>query len=131
VDESRGEKPYRVLCELLAKLLGQLVQHWVSPLGGSPPEVSGVKAAKRVRRRAARLAEALGALGALVAVLGRPRRRPRRRACWKRGRPGRPTTLEVVRQPELYGYGGAADASPPGRHRCEIPADIAKAVRAA
>jgi Transposase DDE domain len=130
VDESRGKKPYRVLCELLAKLLGQVVQHWASLLAASPLEVSGVKAARRVRQRAARLAESLGALAALLGVLGRLRQRLRRRACRKRGRSGRPTTLEVVRQPELYGY-GAAGASPPSRHRCEIPHDIAKALRAA
>ena len=69
VDESRGRKPYRVLCELLAKLLGQVVQHWATLLARSPLEISGVKAARRVRQRAARLAEALGSPAALAAVL--------------------------------------------------------------
>jgi hypothetical protein len=108
VDESRGRKPYRVLCELLAKLLGQLVQHWATLLAGSPLEISGVKAARRIRRRASRLAECLGVLPALVELLQRLQGRLRRFAR-KRGRPGRPTTLEVVRQPEVYGY-----AVPPG-----------------
>src|SRR5262249_28717415 len=51
VDQTRGRKPERVLCELLAKLLGQVVQHWATLLAGSPLEVSGVKAARRGRRR--------------------------------------------------------------------------------
>lgn len=29
LDESRSEKPWRVLCEVYAKLLGLLVQHWI------------------------------------------------------------------------------------------------------
>lgn len=116
VDESRGHKPYRVLCELLAKLLAQVVQHWATLLAGSPLEISGVKAAKRVRQRAARLAEALGSLAALVAVLGRLRERLRRFAR-KRGRPGRPTTLEIVRAPGQYGWPvpPAGVAGAPGR----------------
>jgi Transposase DDE domain len=103
IDEWRGHKPYRVLCELLAKLLGQVVQHWATLLAGSPLEISAVKAAQRVRPRAARLAQSLGELAALVAVLGRLRERLRRFAV-KRGRPGRPTTLEIVRAPGRYGW---------------------------
>jgi hypothetical protein len=107
VDESRGRKPWRVVCELLAKLLGQVVQHWTTLLAGSPLEISGVKAAARVRRRAAALAEALGALAVLVRLLGRLQERLRRFAR-KRGRPGRPLTLEVVRDPYQHGYAGVA-----------------------
>jgi hypothetical protein len=103
VDESRGRKPYRVLCEVLAKLLGQVVQHWATLLAGSPLEISGIKAARRVRRRAVQLAEGLGALGTLVAILGRLQERLRRFAR-KRGRPSRPTTLEIVRSPGRYGW---------------------------
>jgi hypothetical protein len=116
VDESRGRKPYRVLCEVLAKLLGQVVQHWATLLAGSPLEVSGVKAARRVRRRAGRLAEALGELGALVGLLGRLQQRLWRFAR-KRGRPGRPTTLEVVTAPQRHGY-----AVPPGEESI-VPRD--------
>jgi hypothetical protein len=101
VDETRGRKPWRVLCEVLAKLLGQMVQHWAMLLAGGPLEISGVKAARRLRRRATRLAESLAALEALVAILGQFQERVRRFAR-KRGRPGRPTTLEVVRAPGWY-----------------------------
>jgi hypothetical protein len=29
LDESRSHKPWRILCEIYAKLLGQLIQHWL------------------------------------------------------------------------------------------------------
>jgi len=124
IDESRGRKPYRVLCELLAKLLGQLVQHWATLLAGSPLEISGVKAARRVRLRATRLAEALGMREVLEELLRRLQERLRRFAR-KRGRSGRPTTLEVVRDPQRYGYelprGSSADAEEPQPCGPEIP----------
>ncbi len=34
LDKSRSEKPWRVLCEVYAKLLGLLIQHWVILGGG-------------------------------------------------------------------------------------------------
>lgn len=118
VDATRGRKPYRVLCELLAKLLGQVVQHWTTLLAGSPLEISGVKAARRVRWRAARLAESLAGLQALTEVLRRLQERLQRFAR-KRGRPGRPTTLELVRAPAWYGWpvppaAGDDGTDPPG-----------------
>jgi hypothetical protein len=80
-----------------------VVQHWATLWAGSPLEISGVKAARRVRRRAARLAESLAVLEALVSVLERLRERLRRFAR-KRGRPGRPTPLELVRAPGWSGW---------------------------
>jgi hypothetical protein len=120
VDESRGHKPYRVLCELLAKLLGQVVQHWATLLAGGPLEISGVKAARRVRRRAARLAESLGLAAALVQLLERLQQRLRRFSR-KRGRPERPTTLAVVQDPERYGYWVAPVARAQTQHLPEGP----------
>lgn len=29
IDESRAKRPYRVLCELYAKMIGQIIQHWL------------------------------------------------------------------------------------------------------
>ena len=29
IDESRSESPYRVLCELYAKLIGMVIHHWI------------------------------------------------------------------------------------------------------
>jgi hypothetical protein len=124
IDESRGRKPYRVLCEVLAKLLGQVVQHWATLLAGSPLEISGVKAARRVRRRAARRAEVLGQWQVLVALLQRLQERLRRFAR-KRGRRGRPTTLEVVNAPQRYGYG-----VPPWEHASASDAETESCARA-
>jgi hypothetical protein len=69
LDESAGRKPYRVLCELLAKLLGLVVQHWTLLSAGRPLRQSQHRAAKRVRAAAERLAAALGEVAALVVVL--------------------------------------------------------------
>ena len=49
IDESRSQKPYRVLCDVYAKLLAMIVQHWLFL-------VHAMKAAKTIRRRALELA---------------------------------------------------------------------------
>jgi hypothetical protein len=96
---SRGRRPERVLCELYAKLLAMLVQHWsVVAAAGSPLGCSHVKAARRVRRAALRLAQALAAVVELTAVLVLLARRIRRR-CGVQRRGKRPTTYELLRDP--------------------------------
>jgi hypothetical protein len=108
--QSRGERATRVLCELYAKLLGMLVQHWtLLATAGSPLGWSYVKAARRVRRAAVRLAQALGDLAALVAVLlGLARRIQRRCRVQKRGR--RPTTYALLLDPSQAGWTTEEDA---------------------
>jgi hypothetical protein len=72
--KSRGRIGPRVLCELLAKLLGALFKHWGTLLRGGPLcAVSAVRAAARVKWWAGRLAEAItsGAPHAVVRVLER------------------------------------------------------------
>jgi hypothetical protein len=60
VDESRSEKPWRILCETYAKLLGMVVQHWLLLVGcWSRADRSLVKASRTVRRYALPLAVAL------------------------------------------------------------------------
>jgi hypothetical protein len=60
LDKSRSKKPWRILCEIYAKLIGLIVQHWLIVAGSwSRPERSLVKAARAVRRRALSMAEAL------------------------------------------------------------------------
>src|SRR5262249_50106858 len=50
---TRGRKPYRVLCELLAKLLAMVVQHWLLLVcGGAALTCSHRRGARRVRRAA-------------------------------------------------------------------------------
>src|SRR5829696_260463 len=72
LDKSRSKKPWRILCELYAKLLGLLVQHWVLLSGSfwTEPYHSLVKAARTVRQRALALADALNDPARLSEVLG-------------------------------------------------------------
>lgn len=57
IDESRSQKPWRVLCEIYAKLLGMVVQHWTLLAScWSQPDRSLVKASATVRRHAPELA---------------------------------------------------------------------------
>jgi hypothetical protein len=57
VDQSRSEEPWRVLCEVYAKLLGMIVQHWLLLAScWSRPERSLVKASATVRLHALSLA---------------------------------------------------------------------------
>src|SRR6185437_9990962 len=69
LDQSAADKPYRVLCELLAKLLGLVVQHWLLLSGGGLLRQSQTRASKRVRAAAEGVASALATVAALLAVL--------------------------------------------------------------
>jgi len=60
IDKSRSEKPWRILCELYAKLIGMIIQHWSFLLSNwTFPNRSLVKAAATIRRHALNLALAL------------------------------------------------------------------------
>jgi hypothetical protein len=104
LDETRGERTWRVVCEAYAKLLGQVMQHWVSLVGaGSPLASSPRRAARVVRSAALRLARAVREVGRLVARLvgvGRILRR----LCKVRRRRGRPGALQLVQDPALDTY---------------------------
>jgi len=70
LDEWRSDKPARILCEVYAKLLALLLQHWIPVLGcWDYPDRSLVKAAQVVRAHAIALACAQGALEPLMAAL--------------------------------------------------------------
>jgi hypothetical protein len=57
VDESRSHKPWRVLCEVYAKLLAMVVQHWLFLVScWAYPDRSLPKAAQTVRKHALHLA---------------------------------------------------------------------------
>ncbi len=61
VDESRSTKPYRILCEVYAKLLVMLMQHWVAIIcGWQHPNRSWLKMAQTIRQHVISLASALG-----------------------------------------------------------------------
>ena len=60
IDESRSQKPWRILCEVYAKLIGMVVQHWLLLVGcWTHPDRSLVKASRTVRSRAVELAVVL------------------------------------------------------------------------
>lgn len=70
VDTWRSLNPWRILCEVYAKLLAQLVQHWLFLVGCWPyPDRSLVKASQTVARLALALAASFGCRGRLEAVL--------------------------------------------------------------
>jgi hypothetical protein len=72
LDQTRSGKPWRILCEVYAKLLALLIQHWVLLLGvWAHPDRSCVKAARTVRQRALALADALDDHAELERVLAR------------------------------------------------------------
>jgi hypothetical protein len=88
IDASRSGQAYRVLCEVYAKLLSMVVQHWLLLLGGGFSDRSQRKAARVVRGQAQRVAAALGRgrqlrrvlrmLAGLLRRCGRVNRRRRR-----------------------------------------------------
>src|SRR5216684_3279546 len=74
IDEWRSKKPWRILCEVYAKLGAMLIQQWLTQLGcWQDPHRSMVKAAQVVRREAGQLMVALyrGGVEATVASIVR------------------------------------------------------------
>ena len=74
LDTSRSHKPWRVLCEVYAKLLALLMQHWLLLLGAwNHPDRSWVKAAQTIRQHAwhlaARMAQGRAAFSEALGVL--------------------------------------------------------------
>jgi hypothetical protein len=70
IDESRSHKPWRILCELYAKLLGVLLQHWLFLLAcWHRPDRSLHKAAQTVRSFAPFLAASFHSLQALCQAI--------------------------------------------------------------
>ena len=61
VDKSNSQKKWRILCEIYAKLIGMVIQHWTFLIGNWEfPQRSLTKAAATVRQHALTLAIALG-----------------------------------------------------------------------
>jgi hypothetical protein len=98
---SRSGKPWRVLCEVYAKLLGMLVQHWVLLLRvWRYEDRSLVKAAKRVRARVAQLLDELPDAEGLKRVLTRIMR-SLERGCRTQRRKKHPSTFQLLLHPDL------------------------------
>lgn len=63
IDESRSAQPWRVMCEVFAKLLAMVVQHWIFLVScWSYPDRSLVKAAQSVRQHMVPFVSALTCL---------------------------------------------------------------------
>lgn len=94
VDQSRSAKPYRILCEVYAKLLGLLIQHWLLVVSGwEHANRSWFKAAKTIRQHVTPLLLALSHAERMRAVLETIR------ACLAKGarlntRKATPTTVQ-------------------------------------
>lgn len=98
LDRSAADKPYRVLCELLAKLLGLLVQHWLLLTAGPLLRQSQTRAAKRVRAAAEEMASALAAAAGVVAVLTKLHKRLQRVPAKQRRR-RKPAAFQLADNP--------------------------------
>ncbi len=103
IDESRGTDPWRVLCEVYAKLTAMVVQHWVLLVGCWVfADRSLTEAAKTVRREATCLVGAIRSVAGLVAALAAIRR------CLTAGcqidrRKTKPSTFQLLLDPALGG----------------------------
>jgi hypothetical protein len=98
IDHSRSEKPYRILCEVYAKLVGLVIQHWVLLTGPwRYPERSLWKAVRVVRKYAWQLAALLYQVSELGAVL-RPIGRVLASGCRINKRRQRPATFQRLEQ---------------------------------
>jgi len=70
IDKSRSDKPWRILCEIYAKLIAMIIQHWTFLVGNwSFPDRSLTKAANTVRQHALSMVIALDDLPRLEEAL--------------------------------------------------------------
>jgi len=105
IDASRSAKPWRVLCEVLAKLLAMVIQHWLLLTGcWSFPHRSLVKAAQTVRQHALHLASVLADSAALAAAL-RVIHRCLGVGCRLNRRKTKPNTSQLLLDPALAALG--------------------------
>jgi hypothetical protein len=99
IDRTRGRQPCRVLCELLAKLLAMVVQHWLLLVcGGVGLTCSHRRGARRVRQAALGLLGALRQAAALMQALGRLRQRLAH--CRVRRRRKQPAAYQLLLDPQ-------------------------------
>jgi hypothetical protein len=96
IDESRSAQPWCVLCEVYAKLLGMVVQHWILLVScWSYPDRSLAKASATVRRHALPLA-AVVAQRHLVAKHLEIIQRGLQRGCRVNRRARKPSTFQLL-----------------------------------
>lgn len=70
IDEWRSSKPWRILCEVYAKLLSMLIQHWLFLISfWKFPNRSWVKASQTICKHALHLGSAFGSIVALETAI--------------------------------------------------------------
>jgi hypothetical protein len=98
IASSRSAKPERQLCELYAKLLGQVIQHWSLLCGKwDYPARSFTKAARLVQKKALHFASTLKQFRSLCTLL-RELGRAVSVGCKIDKRKGRPSTIQRLQQ---------------------------------
>jgi hypothetical protein len=96
VDEWRSGQPWHILCEVYAKLLGQLVQHWILLVScWDHPDRSLMKAAQTIRQHAVHLASVFGQPAALELALAVVQR-CLAHGCRLNKRRGAPSTYQLL-----------------------------------
>lgn len=102
VDAWRSRQPWRILCEVYAKLLGMVVQHWVVLTGAwANPDRSLWQAAQVVQGHALHLAAALHDGWRTLQVALVQVARPLARSCRLHPHPGRRATYQLLGAEEL------------------------------
>jgi hypothetical protein len=103
IDEWRTRNPWRILCEVYAKLLGALVQHWILVVTGwGQADRSLVKATRVIRSYVRSLALALQDPEGWKAVMSVIRRCLDRR-CRLEKRGTVPSSYQLLSDPQLLG----------------------------
>jgi len=104
LDESRSRKPERVLCELFAKMLALVIQHWILITScWQYPNRSLSRASQAVRRLAGSLAAAWRSIGQIAEIVRQIARILQRTARVDRRRK-QPSAFQVIDNPTQYGY---------------------------
>jgi Transposase DDE domain len=105
IDALRSTKPWRVACEVFAKLLAMVVQHWILLTGcWSAPDRSLVKAAQTLRQHALSLLCCLP-LGASLCAAIATVQRCIAAGCRLNRRKKKPNTYQLLLDPALVGLG--------------------------
>src|SRR5207302_9259709 len=101
IDEWRSAKPWRILCELYAKLVALVLQHWCLLIGcWAVPNRSWVQAAETIRAHAPLFASALVGLLPLSAALAQLARTVAA-GCRLNRRRSHPNTVQYLFDPGL------------------------------
>ena len=103
IDEWGSQKPWHILCELYAKLLAMVIQHWTILLGcWDDPSHSLTQAAGVLRERSAVLLDALSGRGSLRRAVC-DTIEGIRAACSIPSRPHRPSTADLLLGEPFWG----------------------------